>query len=410
LMKLLIERPANAFDNFELISADTKLNPLNPDPEKGRPLPPSGAELAQMQAWTAKCASLLKVPDEPPEDSGVKYPDILDDANLLEWAGFSLGKSELYRFYLSIKKLAESLPGDVTALRFFGKIHTRGASYFIVEGLSPEDEEGINESLQEGRNGVNKYAYWVTQSTEASQPWVKLPNVTGAQITISRQFKRFLTGNLEAAVPSYPPFPGVEKNLLRAIIARIVGATSISPDGYFLVDDEADPPGVKPNENEAINETFPKAAADLNDPEAWKHHEIDLNKLGRVLKLPEQTDESGEPIVEEDPVEPNPPLNSLTPELWTFRVAPGGSGAATGSCAVAKSLSWPGAVAVAGGRKWVNVYCGWGIPYEASRYNPPLPGPIQTEWSPADEGAALVEQQDKRVDPTPPVVEGAGEE
>ncbi len=45
LMKLLIERPTNAFDNFELISADTKLNPLNPDPEKGRPLPPSGAEV-----------------------------------------------------------------------------------------------------------------------------------------------------------------------------------------------------------------------------------------------------------------------------------------------------------------------------------------------------------------------------
>ncbi len=40
-----------------------------------------------MQAWTAKCATLLKVPDEAPEDSGVKYPDILDDANLLEWAG-----------------------------------------------------------------------------------------------------------------------------------------------------------------------------------------------------------------------------------------------------------------------------------------------------------------------------------
>ena len=59
LMKLLIERPANAFDNFELISADTKLNPLNPDPEKGRPLPPSGAEVCMHGRMLARLADSL---------------------------------------------------------------------------------------------------------------------------------------------------------------------------------------------------------------------------------------------------------------------------------------------------------------------------------------------------------------
>ncbi len=39
LMKILIDRPANAFDNFELISAEVKENPLNPDPVKGLPVP-----------------------------------------------------------------------------------------------------------------------------------------------------------------------------------------------------------------------------------------------------------------------------------------------------------------------------------------------------------------------------------
>ena len=46
LMKILIERPKNTFDSFELLSAYVKANPLNPDPEKGKPLPPSAAEVS----------------------------------------------------------------------------------------------------------------------------------------------------------------------------------------------------------------------------------------------------------------------------------------------------------------------------------------------------------------------------
>ena len=45
LMKILIERPKDAYDSFELISAQVKGNPLNPDPTAGKPLPPSAAEV-----------------------------------------------------------------------------------------------------------------------------------------------------------------------------------------------------------------------------------------------------------------------------------------------------------------------------------------------------------------------------
>ena len=48
LMKVLLDRPSNAFDNFELISAEVKANPLNPDPELGRPVPPSAEEVANL--------------------------------------------------------------------------------------------------------------------------------------------------------------------------------------------------------------------------------------------------------------------------------------------------------------------------------------------------------------------------
>ena len=90
--------------------------------------------------------------------------------------------------------------------------------------MSPEEGENVDDSLQEGRNGANKYSYWVARScTAAPEEWVKLPNVTMAQVVKARQFKRFLSGDLDSIVESYPPFPGNEANLLRTQIARISG-------------------------------------------------------------------------------------------------------------------------------------------------------------------------------------------
>jgi len=45
LLKILVDRPANVYDSFELISSEVKSNPLNPDPEKGKPLPISAEEV-----------------------------------------------------------------------------------------------------------------------------------------------------------------------------------------------------------------------------------------------------------------------------------------------------------------------------------------------------------------------------
>lgn len=236
---------------------------------------------------------------------------------------------------------------------------------------------------------------------------MKLPNVTMAQVVTARQFRRLLTGDLDAPVPAFPPFPGTEKNLLRAQIARIAGATLISPDGFFELDDEGE---VKLAEAEALAERFPKTATELKEPDAWKHHEVDLNKLGRVRAMPEQLDEAGEPIVPEEEVEVTPPLNAITPEAWTFRVCPGGAGVSTGSLVVARSLAWPGAVACAAGRRFLNLYVGNAVAYAATSYSPPLPAAIQSEWAPAEEEGPLVENADVRADPTPPKPEGEPEE
>lgn len=55
LMKIVLERPANAYDSFELISADVKANPMNPDPEKGKPVPPSAEEVRSRAQESRVC-------------------------------------------------------------------------------------------------------------------------------------------------------------------------------------------------------------------------------------------------------------------------------------------------------------------------------------------------------------------
>lgn len=177
---------------------------------------------------------------------------------------------------------------------------------------------------------------------------------------------------------------------------------------------------MKAAEAEAFNERFPKAVADLKDVESgWKHHETPLNALGRVTALPELTDDSGEPIpAEGDPVEVNAPLDVLKPEQWAVRQCPGGAGAHAASVVVLRSLKWPGAVAVAQGRRYVNLYVGTGLsaaPKAAGPglfYSPPLPAAVQTEYVNAlnAEGVTnspLTEQADTKIDPTPPAAENA---
>jgi hypothetical protein len=57
---------------------------------------------------------------------------------------------------------------------------------------------------------------------------------------------------------------------------------------------QEDPPVCKEAEAEALSERFPKPAAEMKDSEAWKHHEVELNILGRARAMPEQLDANGD--------------------------------------------------------------------------------------------------------------------
>ena len=78
-------------------------------------------------------------------------PDLLSDAILYSWAGISFGSTETYRLYLSIKKHAESLDGGYEALKFWGKVISRNGDYYVCYGKTPEDQEDVNPSEQEGK-------------------------------------------------------------------------------------------------------------------------------------------------------------------------------------------------------------------------------------------------------------------
>jgi Radial spokehead-like protein len=121
----------------------------------------------------------------------------------------------------------------------------------------------------------------------------------------------------------------------------------------------------------------------------------------------------------EDPVEIAVPLASIKPEEWTFRLTPGGAGAGKGSAVVARSLIWPGAVAVVAGKRFVNIYTGHGIVYSKTKFSPPCPPAIQNEWQAPTEsererarergeegegGITLVEEADVREDPIIPML------
>ncbi|XP_006750663.2 radial spoke head protein 6 homolog A-like [Leptonychotes weddellii] len=99
-----------------------------------------------------------------------------------------------------------------------------------------------------------------------------------------------------------------------------------------------------------------------------------------------EEEEKADEGIEEVEQEVGPPL--LTPlsedaeimhmSPWTARLSC--SLCPQYSVAVVRSNLWPGAYAYASGKKFENIYIGWGHKYSPENFNPPLPAPIQHEY------------------------------
>ncbi|KAI9203128.1 radial spokehead-like protein [Polychytrium aggregatum] len=483
LMRVLETRPKNAVDIFESLSIECKKsgfraeNADSPGALQKVPDTSLAAELAKIQIKLFERPLLEDgsgehAPIEPP--SG-EIPDIMDISHLWEWGGLTLGSEETFLLFLSLKQLVEEK--SLKSVRLWGKIFGLKSNYIIIEGelregtideedavvngtlasdeapqeeaeqaapsenaaanpegsTNPEDEEGapkpknkvIPPLPKEMRTGVNKYIYYVTPYPGG--PWTRLPDVIPEKMQIARKIRKYFTGDLAHKIISYPAFDATEAQYLRCQIARISGATVVSPAGYYIFDpEEADGEDLEHNTSIIINPEYegqPNEA--LLNPANWVHHVPYILPQGRVtwenplasLKKEgnegEEDEEDGgsdagsqEDNEEAPQPEAGPPiLSPLSGDedhgdipAWTSRICSTLSPPKF-TPVVMRSTRWPGAAVVAFNDKFTNIYVGDGLKdlgNPVQHFIPPKLPEIQSEYTPL--GAEITEQVDPTVE------------
>ncbi|NXS57611.1 RSH4A protein, partial [Brachypteracias leptosomus] len=366
-------------------------------------------------------------------------PNVMETAFYFEQAGIGLSKDESYHIFLALKNLISVQP--IQTCRFWGKILGLEMNYIIAEVQYHEGEEeeeteeeevieergegmGEDEDKEEEKDeedkplkstykpppvipreengtGANKYIYFVCN--EPGKPWMKLPPVTPAQIVCARKMKKFFTGRLDAPVVSFPPFPGNEANYLRAQIARISAGTQISPIGFYQFseeeEEEEEEEGGRRDTYEENPDFQPLPVAELVDSlSTWVHHTKSILEQGRCVwfnpfqkseeEEGEEDDEEEEKAEESDAQqqEIGPPLLTPLSEDEGIQNIPAWTTQASTNLipqyavAILQSNRWPGAYAFASGKKFDNIYFGWGHKYSPENHTPALPSRVQAEY------------------------------
>ncbi|KAG9478149.1 radial spoke head protein 6 homolog A-like [Eleutherodactylus coqui] len=437
LSRILSERPTNALETLEQMSTELHWSRLQKGFDSLRPLtedPPTVIKAASHRALFSSGTGEADENEGDGEMTDSPLPNLYELAHLLQQGGVSLGQEETVRIALAMKRLTDTHP--LQYCRFWGKIFGTIASYLVAEvqfreGEDEEAEEGVEEEekataeeeedeeekeeaedlppkstyrpppvvpREENGAGTNKYVYFVC--TEVGAEWIRLPPVTPAQITTARKIKRIFTGNLQAPVITYPPFPGTEANLLRAQIARISAGTLVSPLGYYQFGEEEgeeEEEGATRNTYEENPEFEGIPVTDLVESLSnWVHHVQHILPQGRCVwintavkseeEMAEEEEEEEKEDEEEAEPEVGPPL--LTPlsedaEInntppWTAHLS--SPQIPQYALAVLHSNLWPGAYTVASSKKFENIYFGWGIKCSPKGYSPPAPPPPQPEY------------------------------
>jgi radial spoke head protein 4A len=321
---------------------------------------------------------------EEEDGDGLAPPALLDEMTLFEWAGVGLSREEGFRVYMSLCKL--QLSKKLATVRFFGKILGTSKDYYLAEAKHvdpPEQPEPDPDAPapavppEEYGTGCNSCSYFVTNDPAA--PWVELPNVTPRAIAAASLVRKFFTGDLSADVRCYPPFPGLEKDYLRAQIARLVHGTTLCPNGKYCVNEEGEVEEVPKDEEGYV----PLSNGAMGEPASWCHFYKGILGIGRTTNLPVEEEEV------EEGEEPKPKGPELEPEKAALLPIAGadwsvfgpkhiGSGAAV---AVARCLVWPGAYAAAEMKedRFANLYIGWGHPAMDGVNVQPPPPPIMAD-------------------------------
>ena len=145
--------------------------------------------------------------------------------------------------------------------------------------------------------------------------------------------------------------------------------------------------------------------ADLTSTGGWAHHTLAINELGRTKPNPPKVDDEGEEVEDPDAPAPSEAIRSVEDDeegVWSLRPYPaaGAGDDDTPSLVAANHNGWPGAHAVGFGKRFANVYVGFGQPAAKGRFEPSIPGAVSAEFDMAAEEAEFVEQADVTEDPS----------
>uniref|UniRef100_A0A0B7B924 Radial spoke head protein 4 homolog A n=1 Tax=Arion vulgaris TaxID=1028688 RepID=A0A0B7B924_9EUPU len=438
LGKILDERPDNVIDIFEDISKDEKRTKFTASQDTIQDKVDRSTEVALAQIQRKLFTKATDDGEDElirEEDVETPLPNLMEICFFFEQAGIGLNREEMVRVWLALKSLVDTHP--LQHVRFWGKIFGTEQNYYIAEveyregeeeeeeedepEETPEDELSIKDDAalkeeeeddtpkpdfkpppiipkEDNKTGANRKVYFICN--DPGKPWIRLPSVQPQQIITARQIKKYMTGRLDAAVVSYPPFPGNESNYLRSQIARISAGTHISPLGFYQFDEEEEEEEEAEGRDHFVeNIDFEGVPAkELIDPSLsnWVHHVHHILPQGRctwwnpIQKNEEELDDEEEEEEKEEPDEPEPEVGPplLTPvseddgigSLPSWSPALSSSLIPQYSIAVMHSNLWPGAHAFAFEKKFENIYIGFGHKYKPENYTPPPPPAIQEEF------------------------------
>ena len=271
-----------------------------------------GVEIASNSAqdWAVRSTALYR---NPKRSGVVKY--LSPDVGALEWAGVGVDPEDAHRIDRALDSLAAA--NDFKSVRFWGRIQGVSADYFIVEAQpfsydtkpdSPEEESGPL--------GANRYTYYVSSTIGGAEEWTKLTPVTTAQLKAAPLLRRYVTGDLNAAVGGHPAFPGNESEYLHAIICHISANTSVCPVDFYVAGEGDDDDEFRTQENDInVGEELNADLDGLTAPGGWSHYVAGINADGRCKNyIPRVYDE------EEKAFQPNPDEDAAE-ELPAIRCA-----------------------------------------------------------------------------------------
>jgi radial spoke head protein 4A len=330
----------------------------------------------------------------------VECPDLVAESQLLALAGVNLGSDTVYLLQVALRNLIKEK--SLVDARFFGKVFGTQKDYFVIEAKADGSGDDAAPGSDAPGTGVNALAFFVAHT--AAGPWTRLPDIGAQHIVNARAIKRVFTGNLDAPIGGYPslaliakrapPPPhgsgvandeaaaaaaadiaafnkvNTERYLLRAQLARIAAATVVAPNNAWEKKDGED----------SFSKVAAPAAIDpsqYTDLSKWLHARTHIYPNGRT-----KIADAENPDVDTGGVAPFRAVTESNAEKphWIVRLT-ANQGLDLHPGVMCKSLTWPGAVAVAKGTHHACIYIGQGVRHSSTLFTPPAPPAIQAEYT-----------------------------